>query len=84
MGTEEFQAETKKKAENLGKTWGNTVSGTAQGLEATLDDEAIGELANKGAITLGKGLKHSQQDLTKRRVRQLFLKTSPLPKLELQ
>jgi hypothetical protein len=57
MGTEEFQAETKKKAENLGKTWGNTVSGTAQGLEATLDDEAIAKLANKGANIVGKGVK---------------------------
>ena len=57
MGTDEFQAETKKKAENLGKTWGNTVSGTAQGLEATLDDEAIAKLANKGANIVGKGVK---------------------------
>jgi len=57
MGTDEFQAETKKKAENLGKTWGNTVSGTAQGLEATLDDEAIAKLANKGAKIVGKGVK---------------------------
>lgn len=56
MGTDEFQAETKKKAENLGKTWGNTVSGTAQGLEATLDDEAIAKLANKGAKIVGKGV----------------------------
>ncbi|MFN8277431.1 MAG: hypothetical protein U0T84_08115 [Chitinophagales bacterium] len=57
MGSEEFQAETKKKAENLGKTWGNTVSGTAQGLEATLDDDAIAKLANKGAKIVGKGVK---------------------------
>jgi hypothetical protein len=57
MGTEEFQAETKKKAENLCNTWGNTVSGTAQGLEATLDDEAIAKLANKGANIVGKGVK---------------------------
>lgn len=57
MGTEEFQTETKKKAENAGKTWGNTVSGTAQGIEATLDDEAITKLANKGAKIVGKGVK---------------------------
>ena len=57
MGTDEFQAGTKKKAENVGKTWGNTVSGTAQGLEATLDDEAIAKLANKGAKIVGKGVK---------------------------
>lgn len=57
MGSDEFQAETKKKAENMGKTWGNTVSGTAQGLEATLDDEAIAKLANKGATIVGKGVK---------------------------
>jgi hypothetical protein len=56
MGTEEFQAETKKKAENLGKSWGNTVSGTAQGLESTLDDDAIAKLANKGANIVGKGV----------------------------
>lgn len=57
MATDEFQEETRKKAENLGKTWGNTVSGTAEGLEATLDDEAIEKLANKGANIMGKGVK---------------------------
>lgn len=57
MGSDEFQAETKKKAENMGKTWGNTVSGTAQGLESTLDDEAIAKLANKGAVIVGSGVK---------------------------
>jgi hypothetical protein len=57
MGTQEFQTETKKKAENLGKSLGNTVSGTAQGLESTLDDEAIAKLANKGANIVGKGVK---------------------------
>ena len=57
MGSDEFQAETKKKAENMGKTWGNTVSGTAQGLEATLDDEVIAKLANKGANIVGKSVK---------------------------
>ena len=57
MGSDEFQEETRKKAENMGKTWGNTVSGTAQGLEATLDDEVIAKLANKGATIVGKGVK---------------------------
>lgn len=57
MGTEEFQAETKKKAENMGKSWGNTVTGTVQGLDSTLDDEAIAKLANKGANIVGKGVK---------------------------
>lgn len=57
MGSVEFQSETKKKAENLGKTWGNTVSGTTQGLEATLDDDAIARLAYKGSKIVGKGIK---------------------------
>lgn len=57
MGSDEFQNETKKKAENVGKTWGNTVSGTAQGLESTLDEDAIAKLANKGATIIGKGVK---------------------------
>jgi len=57
MGSDEFQEETRKKAENVGKTWGNTVTGTAQGLEATLDDDAIAKLANKGAKIVGKGVK---------------------------
>ena len=57
MATDEFQNETRKKAENVGKTWGNTVSGTAEGLSATLDDEAIAKLANKSAIIVGKGVK---------------------------
>ena len=57
MDSDEFQAEAKKKAESLGKTWGNTVSGTAQGLEATLDDDAIAKLANKGGKIAGKGVK---------------------------
>jgi len=48
MGSDEFQAETKKKTTNLGRTWGNAVSGAAQGLKSTLDDEAIEKLANKG------------------------------------
>jgi hypothetical protein len=63
MGSDEFQAETKKKAENVGKTWGNTVTGTAEGLEATLDDEAIAKLANKGATIVGKGVKAVAQGL---------------------
>ncbi len=57
MGTEEFQEETKKKAENLGKTWGNTVSGTAKGLDESIDDEILLGLANKGAKILGGGAK---------------------------
>lgn len=57
MGSKEFQDDTKQSAENVGKTWGNTVSGTAQGLASTLDDEAIEKLANKGATIVGKGIK---------------------------
>lgn len=56
MGSEEFQAETIKKAENLGKTWGNTVSGTAKGLDESIDDEVLLKLANKGARVLGGGV----------------------------
>lgn len=63
MGSDEFQEETRKKAENVGKTWGNTVSGTAQGLEATLDEDAIAKLANKGAKIAGKGVKAMAQGL---------------------
>lgn len=56
MGSDEFQSETRKKAENMGKTWGNTVSGTADGVESTLDEEAISKLAEKGGLILGKGI----------------------------
>ena len=57
LGSEEFQEDTKEQAENLGKTWGNTVSGTAKGLDETLDEDAIIKLANKGAKSIGKGVK---------------------------
>ncbi len=57
MGTEEFQTEAKEKAENLGKTWGNTVSGTAKGLNETLDEEEILKLANKSSKIVGEGIK---------------------------
>ncbi len=57
MGSDEFQEETRKKAENAGRVWGNTVTGAAQGLEATLDEDAIAKLANKGAKIAGKGVK---------------------------
>jgi hypothetical protein len=56
MGSDAFQAETKKKAENMGKTWGNTVSGVSKGLNETLDDEAIAGLAKKSGTILGKGV----------------------------
>jgi hypothetical protein len=66
IGSEEFQEETRKKAENMGKTWGNTVSGTAQGLEASLNDTAISKLANKGSKIIGSGIKSiaSGMDIT--------------------
>lgn len=57
MGSDEFQEETKKSASNWGKNIGNTVSGAAEGLEATLDDEAIAKLAKKGGVILGSGVK---------------------------
>lgn len=56
MQTEEFQQETKRNANALGQSWGNTVTGTAEGLEASLDDEAIAKLANKSAKIVGKGI----------------------------
>ena len=55
--SEEFQAETKKTASNWGKNIGNTVSGAADGLESTLDDQAIAKLAKKGGVILGSGVK---------------------------
>ncbi|MBK8805528.1 MAG: hypothetical protein IPO21_02300 [Bacteroidales bacterium] len=57
MGSEEFQEETKKSASNWGKNIGNTVSGAAEGLEATLDDKAIAKLAEKSGVILGSGVK---------------------------
>ncbi len=57
MGTVEFQENTKKKAESSGKTWVNTVSGAAQGLDESLDDKVILKLANKGAKIVGEGAK---------------------------
>ncbi len=57
MGTTEFQEQTIKKAENLGKTWGNTVSGTAKGLDESLNDEVLLSLVNKGAKIIGGGVK---------------------------
>ena len=71
MGSAEFQMETKKKAENLGKTWGNTASGTAKGLESTLNDDAIAKLAGKGAKIVGKSANaiSGGLDETKRKTR---------------
>ena len=57
LTSEEFQEETRKSAEQLGRTWGNTVSGTAKGLEESIDDDAILKLASKGAKLLGNGVK---------------------------
>lgn len=56
MGSEEFQEGTRKQAENWGKNIGNTVSGAAQGLESSLDEEAIANLAEKSAVIAGKGI----------------------------
>jgi len=63
MSTEEFHNETRQKAENMGRTWGNTVTGVSQGLEASLDDEAIAKLANKGAKIVGKGVQAMSEGL---------------------
>jgi hypothetical protein len=46
IASDEFQAAAKKKGEGMGKTWGNTVSGAAKGLEETLDEDVISKLAN--------------------------------------
>jgi hypothetical protein len=63
VASDEFQNETKKKAESLGKTYGNTVSGAAKGFEETLDDESIAKLANKIAVTTGKVVKTTNAGL---------------------
>lgn len=57
MATDEFQEETKKSASNWGKNIGNTVSGAAEGLEATLNNKSITKLAEKSGIILGGGIK---------------------------
>ncbi len=57
VASNEFQHDTQHVAEHIGETVGSAVSGTAEGLEATLDDEALAQLANKGAKIVGKGVK---------------------------
>ena len=57
MGSDEFQEETKRSASNWGKNIGNTVSGAAEGLEETLDEDVINKLAEKSGIILGGGVK---------------------------
>jgi hypothetical protein len=56
MGSEEFQEQTRKSASNWGKNIGNTVSGAAEGIESTLDEEAISKLAEKSGFILGNGV----------------------------
>lgn len=56
MGTDEFQAEVRKKGENMGKSAGSTASGAAEGFATTLDDEAIAKLAHKSGIVIGKSV----------------------------
>jgi hypothetical protein len=53
----EFQEDTKKGSEIVGKTVGSVSSGLSQGLSTTLDDEAISDLAKKSATVLGKSIK---------------------------
>lgn len=56
VSSEEFHDEARKQAENMGRVWGNTVSGVSEGLEASLDDEAIAKLANKAGKIVGKSV----------------------------
>lgn len=56
MGSDEFQAETKKTAENWGKNMGNTITGAAEGLEESIDEDAIAKLAEKSGVILGSGV----------------------------
>lgn len=52
--SEEFQMMAKNNAELMAKTYGNTVSGAAKGLNEGLDDEVIIALASKSAVITGK------------------------------
>lgn len=61
MGSDEFQEETRKTAENMGKKLGNTISGVADGLESSLDEDAIERMAEKGARIMGKGIEASSK-----------------------
>lgn len=56
MASEEFQEKTKKSASNWGKNIGNTVTGAAEGLEATLDEEVIAKFAKKSGMILGSSV----------------------------
>jgi len=56
MASEEFQEETKKAASNWGKNIGNTVSGAAEGLESTLDEDIIAKFAKKSGMILGSSV----------------------------
>lgn len=57
LGSDEFHEQTRKNAENWGKSVGNTITGASQGLEASIDEEAIYNLANKTARIAGNGVK---------------------------
>lgn len=57
VSSDEFQEETRKAAENWGKNIGNTASGAAEGIASSLDEEAIGKLAEKSGKILGDGVK---------------------------
>lgn len=57
MASDEFQDRTKEQARTMGKTWGNTVSGAAEGLESTLDEEAIAKAMKKSGRVLGSSVK---------------------------
>ncbi len=59
MNSDEFGEETRMMGENIGKKLGNTISGTADGLEQTLDEDAIERLSEKGSRIIGKGIKAS-------------------------
>ena len=56
MASDEFQEETKKAASNWGKNIGNTVTGAAEGLESTLDEDIIAKFAKKSGVILGSSV----------------------------
>lgn len=53
----EFQNDTKKSSELVGRTIGSVSSGVSKDLATSLDDEAIASLAKKSAIIFGKSIK---------------------------
>jgi hypothetical protein len=55
-GSEEHRKESFNKAKNIGKSLGGQVTGVAQGIIESVDEDAIIELARKSAKIVGKGI----------------------------